>query len=219
MPRAASTLTSSWRGVEHASALADVVEPYLDPDTGPLRHLVGARTHDALDLAEADLTHNRGFKVLVRPVRVTGVLDARGVAFPAPGLLGEGSQAPAVSLPRGLTASIRAVIDDRRLVGPSLIALPRFSAPNEPGERVADDNDAEDSNEPLPGDDPNQESRTQLAQPDREHGKHVVDREDTSAQIRWRLGLQPIVTQRRGCAPADVRNDYKTYCERAQRLQ
>lgn len=59
----------------HATALAEVVDPYLDPDTGLLRNLVGARTQGALDLAEGDLTYLRAVELQERPVRATGDLD------------------------------------------------------------------------------------------------------------------------------------------------
>ena len=63
---------SSWRAVEHATALAEVVDPYLDPDTGLLRNLLGARTQDALDRAEGALTYIRAAELEARPVRATG---------------------------------------------------------------------------------------------------------------------------------------------------
>ena len=55
--------------------MAEVVDPYLDPDTGLLRNLVGARTQAALDTAEGDLTYLRAAELHVRPVRPTGDLD------------------------------------------------------------------------------------------------------------------------------------------------
>jgi cell filamentation protein len=55
--------------------LAEVVDPYLDPDTGLLRNLVGARTQGALDQAEGDLTYIRAAELQERPVRATGDLD------------------------------------------------------------------------------------------------------------------------------------------------
>jgi cell filamentation protein len=55
--------------------LAEVVDPYLDPDTGLLRNLVGARTQGALDQAEGDLTYIRAAELQERPVRPTGDLD------------------------------------------------------------------------------------------------------------------------------------------------
>ncbi len=55
--------------------MTEVVDPYLDPDTGLLRNLVGARTQAALDTAEGDLTYLRAAELQVRPVRPTGDLD------------------------------------------------------------------------------------------------------------------------------------------------
>lgn len=55
--------------------MAEVVDPYLDPDTGLLRNLVGARTQGALDQAEGDLTYIRAAELQERPVRATGDLD------------------------------------------------------------------------------------------------------------------------------------------------
>lgn len=75
MPRAASTLTNSWRAVEHATALTEVADPYLDPDTGLLRNLIGARTQDALDMAEGALSYIRAAELQACPVRATGNLD------------------------------------------------------------------------------------------------------------------------------------------------
>ena len=55
--------------------MPEVLDPYLDPDTGLLRNLVGARTQDALDRAEADLTYIRAVELQERPVPATGDLD------------------------------------------------------------------------------------------------------------------------------------------------
>ena len=55
--------------------MAEVVDPYLDSDTGLLRNLVGARTQGALDQAEGDLTYIRAAELQERPVRATGDLD------------------------------------------------------------------------------------------------------------------------------------------------
>jgi hypothetical protein len=55
--------------------LAEVVDPYLDPDTGLLRNLVGARTQDALDRAEGALVVSRAVQLHDHPVRATGDLD------------------------------------------------------------------------------------------------------------------------------------------------
>jgi len=55
--------------------LAEVVDPYIDPDTGLLRNRVGARTQAELDQAEGDLTYIRAAELQERPVRATGDLD------------------------------------------------------------------------------------------------------------------------------------------------
>lgn len=68
-------MTSSWRAAERVSALPEVVDPYLDPATGLLRNLVGARTKDALDRAEGALTYIRAAELQAHPVRATGDLE------------------------------------------------------------------------------------------------------------------------------------------------
>lgn len=55
--------------------MTEFVDPYLDPDTGLLRNLVGARTKEALDTAEGALTYLRAAELQVRPVGATGDLD------------------------------------------------------------------------------------------------------------------------------------------------
>ncbi|MFZ2964438.1 MAG: Fic family protein [Rhodoglobus sp.] len=55
--------------------MAEVVDPYLDPDTGLLRNLVGARTQSALDAAEGALVFARAVQLVNHPVRPTGDLD------------------------------------------------------------------------------------------------------------------------------------------------
>ena len=55
--------------------MAEVVDPYLDPDTGLLRNLVGARTQDALDRAEGALVVSRAIQLGDHPIRGTGDLD------------------------------------------------------------------------------------------------------------------------------------------------
>jgi hypothetical protein len=62
--------------------LAEVVDPYLDPDTGLLRNVVGAATKSALDAAEADLVWPRAVQLLEHPVRATGDLDEFRAASP-----------------------------------------------------------------------------------------------------------------------------------------
>lgn len=55
-------------------------DPYIDPDTGILRNLVGARTQAELDRAEADLTAVRAIELIDRPPAPTGDLDElRGI--------------------------------------------------------------------------------------------------------------------------------------------
>ena len=54
--------------------MAEFVDPYLDPETGVLRNLVGARTQTALDTAEGDLTFTRLVQLMDHPVRPTGDL-------------------------------------------------------------------------------------------------------------------------------------------------
>lgn len=59
-----------------AVAADGFVDPYLDPDTGILRNLVGARTLRDLDAAESALAHGRGLELLEPGiVRPTGDLD------------------------------------------------------------------------------------------------------------------------------------------------
>jgi cell filamentation protein len=52
-------------------ALAEAVDPYLDPDTGVLRNLIGARTQEQLDAAEGALVVARA---LCRRTPLWGVL-------------------------------------------------------------------------------------------------------------------------------------------------
>jgi cell filamentation protein len=58
----------------HATALANFVDPYLDPDTGLLRNRLGATTQEALDAAEADYGLARTVELDERPVKSTGDL-------------------------------------------------------------------------------------------------------------------------------------------------
>ena len=55
-------------------ASTDFVDPYLDPDTGLLRNLVGARTDDDLVAAEGALVFARAVQLLDQPPRPTGDL-------------------------------------------------------------------------------------------------------------------------------------------------
>jgi cell filamentation protein len=51
------------------------VDPYVDPETGLLRNLVGARTKEALDDAESALSFARLVQLVDHPPRATGDLD------------------------------------------------------------------------------------------------------------------------------------------------
>lgn len=51
-----------------------VLDPYLDPETGLLRNLVGARTRDALDEAEGDLSFTRLMQLMEHPPEAAGDL-------------------------------------------------------------------------------------------------------------------------------------------------
>lgn len=53
----------------------DFIDPYLDPETGILRNIVGARTKIALDEAEGDLSFARLVQLLDHPPTATGDLD------------------------------------------------------------------------------------------------------------------------------------------------
>lgn len=55
--------------------MSDFVDPYLDPTTGTLRNLIGARTRDALDRAEADLTTARLIDLHHQRIRPSRDLD------------------------------------------------------------------------------------------------------------------------------------------------
>lgn len=55
--------------------LPEVVDPYLDPDTGLLRNLVGTQTKSELDAAEGALVVARALQLRDHPIRSTGDLD------------------------------------------------------------------------------------------------------------------------------------------------
>lgn len=55
-------------------ASTEFVDPYLDPETGLLRNLVGAREHATLVAAEGALVFARAIQVLDKPPRPTGDL-------------------------------------------------------------------------------------------------------------------------------------------------
>lgn len=55
--------------------MAEVVDPYLDPDIGLLLNLIGARTKSELDAAEGALVVARALQLRDHPVRPTGDLD------------------------------------------------------------------------------------------------------------------------------------------------
>ena len=50
------------------------LDPYLDPETGLLRNLIGARTKEALEEAEGDLSFTRLMQLMERPPKSTGDL-------------------------------------------------------------------------------------------------------------------------------------------------
>jgi hypothetical protein len=52
----------------------EFLDPYLDPKTGILRNLIGARTKDALDGAEGSLSFARLVQLMDHPPRPTGDL-------------------------------------------------------------------------------------------------------------------------------------------------
>jgi cell filamentation protein len=53
----------------------EFLDPYVDPGTGQLRNLVGARTKEALDDAESALSFARLVQLMDHPPRATGDLD------------------------------------------------------------------------------------------------------------------------------------------------
>ncbi|WP_052323492.1 Fic/DOC family protein [Leifsonia xyli] len=53
---------------------ADFVDPYLDPQTGILRNLVGATTREALNAAEGALTVVRAMQLMDKPPAATNDL-------------------------------------------------------------------------------------------------------------------------------------------------
>jgi len=55
-------------------ASTEFVDPYLDPETGLLRNLVGARDNATLIAAEGALVFARAVQLLDRPVAPTGDL-------------------------------------------------------------------------------------------------------------------------------------------------
>ncbi|SDZ49262.1 cell filamentation protein [Herbiconiux ginsengi] len=56
------------------TALAEFVDPYLEPTSGILRNRLGIATLQALDVAEADLVEARRAQMIGRAVKVTGDL-------------------------------------------------------------------------------------------------------------------------------------------------
>jgi cell filamentation protein len=50
------------------------LDPYLDPGTGLLRNRVGARTKDALEEAEGDLSFTRLMQLMEHPPKSSGDL-------------------------------------------------------------------------------------------------------------------------------------------------
>jgi len=71
---APSRLTNSVAGFEPATAVAEFVDPYLDPGTGLLRNLVGAATQADLDSREAELTAFAAVELALQPVKITADL-------------------------------------------------------------------------------------------------------------------------------------------------
>lgn len=51
------------------------VDPYIDPESGILRNLIGARTPAELELAEADLVSARAVQLVDHPVRLSADLQ------------------------------------------------------------------------------------------------------------------------------------------------
>ena len=58
-----------------AMASSDFIDPYLDPESGLLRNLVGAQTKSALDDAEGALSFARLVQLMDHPVKPTSDLD------------------------------------------------------------------------------------------------------------------------------------------------
>jgi cell filamentation protein len=52
----------------------EFLDPYLDPETGILRNLLGARTRESLDDAEGSLSFARLVQLMDRPPKPTGDL-------------------------------------------------------------------------------------------------------------------------------------------------
>jgi cell filamentation protein len=52
----------------------EFLDPYLDPETGILRNLIGARTKESLDDAEGSLSFTRLVQLMDRPPMPTGDL-------------------------------------------------------------------------------------------------------------------------------------------------
>jgi len=65
---------SSAASFARATALPEFVDPYLDPNTGILRNLVGAVSSDDLAAKEAELSAFRAIELFERPVKPTGDL-------------------------------------------------------------------------------------------------------------------------------------------------
>jgi fido (protein-threonine AMPylation protein) len=63
----------------------EFLDPYLDPETGILRSLAGARTKAALDDAEASLSFARLVQLMDRPPKPTGDLTELRATTTGPG--------------------------------------------------------------------------------------------------------------------------------------
>lgn len=68
-------MLSSRRGCAPATGLPDFVDPYVDPATGILKNLVGARSQAALDAIEGDLVPIRALRLEADPPKPTGDLS------------------------------------------------------------------------------------------------------------------------------------------------
>jgi hypothetical protein len=62
----------------------EFLDPYLDPETGVLRNLIGARTKESLEDAEGSLSFARLVQLMDRPPKPTGDLtELRAIGVPA----------------------------------------------------------------------------------------------------------------------------------------
>lgn len=87
----------------------EFLDPYLDPETGILRNLAGARTKESLEDAEGSLSFARLVQLMDRPPKPTGDLaelraihrhlfqDLYDWAGSAPSISARTSRAPSIS--------------------------------------------------------------------------------------------------------------------------